>query len=79
MPPADVEKRIVSRFLERCNRYASEQLERYHRDARHKQGLAALEIQDKISHWTAYQVFNEYTLAELADGTLDDWFDDDGS
>ncbi len=35
---------------------------------------AALTIQDKIGHWTAYRAFNEHALGEIDRGELDDWF-----
>jgi hypothetical protein len=37
-------------------------------------GFDALDIQDKIGHWTAYRTFNEYTIEELKTRELDDWF-----
>ena len=39
-------------------------------------GLLERSYKDKIGHWSSYRAFNEHTLTELADGTLDDWFDD---
>ena len=77
MPPREVQKRIVSEFLSRCNDYADEQLARYQGELQQVSGLEALTLSDKIGHWMAYRAFNEYTLEELADGTLDDWFAED--
>ncbi len=76
MPSVDTRKRIIADFLRRCNAYADEQLAKYRARLEAAGGMEALSIQDKIGHWTAYRAFNDHTLTELADGTLDDWFDD---
>ena len=76
MPSVDTRKRIIADFIRRCNAYADNELERYRGRLGEAGGMEALAIQDKIGHWTAYRAFNEHTLTELADGTLDDWFDD---
>jgi hypothetical protein len=68
-------KRVVTRFLERCNDYADRQLEGYRAELEHAAGKRALELADKIAHWTAYRAFNEHAIAELATARLDDWLD----
>ncbi len=70
------QKRLVGRFLRRCNRYADDKLAGYREQLAGAAGFEALELQDKISHWTAYKTFNEYTIDEL-EGTdrLDAWLD----
>lgn len=70
-------KRLVTGFLRRCNRYADDKLDGYRERLRAAKGFEALEIEDKISHWTAYRTFNEYTIEEL-EGTdrLDAWLQD---
>lgn len=69
------QKSLVASFLDECNRYAEGKLEDYRRRLEGASGPSALEIQDKISHWTAYRTFNEYTIDELATNALDHWFD----
>jgi hypothetical protein len=67
-------KSVVADFLRRCNRYAEEQLAKYRRELETADAAAALAIQDKIGHWTAYRAFNEHALGEIERGELDDWF-----
>ena len=67
-------KAVVADFIARCNDYADAMLARYRSDLENASGMAALVIQDKIGHWTAYRAFNEHTLSELATARLDDWF-----
>jgi len=68
-------KRLVTRFLERCNEYADRQLAGYRAELEHARGPRALELADKIAHWTAYRAFNEHAIAELATPRLDDWLE----
>jgi hypothetical protein len=75
MPSTAEKKRIVADFLDRCNRYATEQIERYRKMLDAGAPDNALAIQDKIGHWTAYRSFNEHALQELDGKELDDWFD----
>ena len=63
-------------FLTRCNEYADGMLERYAGELGSSSGMLRLEVQDKISHWTAYKAFNEYTLSELDTSELDAWFEE---
>jgi hypothetical protein len=67
-------KAAVADFLKRCNRYAEGQLAKYRQDLTTADAAAALAIQDKIGHWTAYRAFNEHALGEIDRGELDDWF-----
>lgn len=68
------QKRLVGRFLRHCNRYADDKLAGYGERLGRATGFEALELQDKISHWTAYRAFNEYTLDELEQtDRLDAW------
>ena len=67
-------KAVVADFLNRCNRYAEGQLAKYRQELEIADAAAALAIQDKIGHWTAYRAFNEYALGEIGRGELDDWF-----
>jgi hypothetical protein len=67
-------KAVVADFLGRCNEYADRMLARYRSELTDARGRAALELQDKIVHWTAYRTFNEHTLGELRTPQLDDWF-----
>lgn len=67
-------KALVARFLGRCNEYAERQLARYRAELEGADEWRALELQDKIGHWTAYRAFNAYTLEELEGAELDDWF-----
>ncbi|HVY63499.1 MAG TPA: hypothetical protein VHH11_01610 [Gammaproteobacteria bacterium] len=73
MESAD-KKAVVSDFLRRCNRYAEDRLAKYRRELATADAAAALAIQDKIGHWTAYRAFNEHALTEIDRGELDDWF-----
>jgi hypothetical protein len=67
-------KAVVANFLGRCNEYADRMLARYREELANASGRAALELQDKILHWTAYRTFNEHALLELQTPKLDDWF-----
>lgn len=69
-------KRIVSQFLQRCAAYADDKLVAYQQQAALAKGNEGLLLQDKISHWTAYRVFTEYTVDELETPELDSWFAD---
>lgn len=71
-------KALVAEFLRRCNGYADGKLGEYRRRLEAASGPAALDLQDKITHWTAYRTFNEHTLDELERRTLDDWFGESG-
>ncbi len=73
MKSAD-KKAVVTEYLQRCNRYAEGQLSKYRQELGAADATAALLIQDKIGHWTAYRAFNEHALGELGRGELDDWF-----
>lgn len=78
MPASTAEKkRIVSAFLARCHGYAEGKLAAYQQQLPAVVGMEALAVQDKISHWTAYRAFTEYTIAELETAELDTWFEDD--
>ena len=68
-------KRVVREFLERCNTYAEQQLAGYHSALAAATPWQAMEIEDKINHWTAYRAFNAFAIEELATAELDDWFD----
>lgn len=68
-------RQLVARFIARCNEYADSKLDGYRAELARAAGFDALAIQDKISHWTAYRAFNEYTLRELGDGELDGWLE----
>ncbi len=67
-------KRIVGAFLRRCRTYADDKLAEYRQQSFKAAGMDALAVQDKISHWTAYRVFTEYTIEELKTAELDAWF-----
>lgn len=69
------QKSLVAGFLARCNQYANDKLEQYQQQLATATGQRALEIQDKIGHWTAYRAFNEHTIEELRGDMLDEWFD----
>lgn len=72
-------KRIVSAFLQRCCVYADDKLAQYQRQLPSATGMDALALQDKISHWTAYRAFTEYTINELTTTELDAWFAEKGT
>jgi hypothetical protein len=67
-------KALISDFLARCNRYAEGELQRYARELTGASAWEAMQIQDKIGHWTAYRAFNQFTIDELAGPELDEWF-----
>ena len=75
----DEKKRLVADFLTRCNRYADGKLAEYRAALDEASGRRALELQDKIGHWTAYRTFNEHTIEELASARLDEWFAESGA
>lgn len=72
-------KQIVSGFLQRCARYAEDKLVQYQQQLPSATGMDALTVQDKISHWTAYRAFTEYTIEELTTAELDAWFAEESS
>ncbi len=75
MPVSSEEKkRIVSEFLQQCAVYADDKIAAYQQQAALAKGSESLLLQDKISHWTAYRVFTEYTVEELKTTELDSWF-----
>ncbi len=71
----DERKRLVIRFLERCNAYADRELAKYRERLGEAHGEEALEIADRIAHWTAYRTFNEHAIGELGTARLDDWLE----
>lgn len=68
-------KRLVVKFLERCNDYADTELTKYRARLESAAGTEALELADRITHWTAYRTFNEHAIAELETTRLDDWLE----
>lgn len=70
----DEKKALVTAFLERCNTYADDEVERYRRRLELAEGTEALELAEKIARWAAYRAFNEHAIGELASARLDDWF-----
>jgi DNA-binding phage protein len=67
-------KRIISDFLQHCLDYADDKLTAYRQRLPDVVGMDALTLQDKISHWTVYRAFSEYTIVELQTTELDAWF-----
>lgn len=59
------ERAIVTAFLNRCNAYAQQSIER-----KRTRG----ELND-IPTWESYIEFNQHAIEEIANGTLDKWFD----
>ena len=59
------ERTAVAAFLKKCNAYA-------HASIKRKQERG--DVKD-IPKWTAYIEFNEHALEEIANGTLDKWFE----
>jgi hypothetical protein len=72
-------KRLVAAFLQHCNRYADGKLAEYRTALDGASGWRALELQDKVGHWSAYRAFNEHTIEELETARLDEWFAELGS
>ena len=60
------ERAIVAEFLRKCNAYA-------HASIARKQERGDLE---EVSKWEAYIEFNQHALDEIANGTLDKWFEE---
>lgn len=71
-------KALVSGFLGRCNEYADRQLARYRAELEHASADRALELADKIVHWSAYRAFNDYAIGELGTDALDEWLEGHG-
>ncbi len=76
MMTLDQKKAVVARFLRRCNEYAEREIARYRLALDDADAARALELQDKICHWSAYRAFNAYALTELEGTELDAWFDE---
>lgn len=68
-------KRVVVHFLEHCNEYADRELAKYRERLENASGAQALEIADRIAHWTAYRTFNEHAIMELGTDRLDEWLE----
>jgi flavin reductase (DIM6/NTAB) family NADH-FMN oxidoreductase RutF len=60
-------KAIVSDFLSRCITYSDESIAR----------KIARGENEEVSAWQSYRDFTAYSLKEVNDGKLDDWFDAD--
>ena len=69
------QKRVVIRFLKRCNAYADGKLAGYVEQRRDADAGAAAGIDSKAARWESYKAFNEHAIAELETDRLDDWFD----
>lgn len=63
------ERTAVAAFLRKCNAYAQASIERK---------LARGE-QQEIAKWESYIEFNNHALEEIANGTLNAWFEEDGT
>ena len=61
------ERTAVASFLKKCNVYAQASIQR-----KRERGE-----EDEIPKWEAYIEFNDHALEEIANGTLDRWFNDD--
>ncbi len=59
------ERTTVAAFLKKCNVYAEASIQR-----KRERGE-----QDDIPKWEAYIEFNQHALEEIANGTLDKWFE----
>jgi flavin reductase (DIM6/NTAB) family NADH-FMN oxidoreductase RutF len=59
------ERTTIATFLKKCNAYAEASIER-----KRERG----ELED-ISRWESYIEFNQHALEEIANGTLDRWFE----
>ncbi|HEY8519792.1 MAG TPA: hypothetical protein VIN61_06920 [Gammaproteobacteria bacterium] len=70
----DEKKALVATFLKKCNEYAERQIAALGAELEGASPRRALEIQDKIGHWTAYRAFNVHAIEELRTSKLDDWF-----
>jgi hypothetical protein len=68
-------KALIVDFLARCNRYAEHQITEYRRGLGDASPWGAMELEDKIGHWTAYRAFNAFAIEELGTSALDDWFE----
>ena len=60
-------KAIVTDFLSRCITYSDESIAR----------KIARGENEEVSAWQSYRDFTAYSLKEVNDGKLDDWFDAD--
>jgi flavin reductase (DIM6/NTAB) family NADH-FMN oxidoreductase RutF len=59
-----IEKDVVIRFLNQCNSYAQNSIQR-----KKERGE-----ENEIRAWESYIKFNQHAIDEITDGTLDDWF-----
>lgn len=59
-----IEKDVVIRFLNQCNSYAQNSIQR-----KKERG-----DENEIRAWESYIKFNQHAIDEITDGTLDDWF-----
>lgn len=60
------ERTAVTKFLNKCNAYARDSIDR----------KRARNDVEEIPAWEAYIAFNDHALEEIANGTLDAWFED---
>lgn len=69
-------KAIISDFLEKCNVYSEQMLEKYNSKLSDHSVDDKKVIEEKIQKWLSYQEFNEYALRELKTEELDSWLID---
>jgi hypothetical protein len=65
-------KSIITQFLQQCNAYSGEMLEKYQAQLGDENTTES--VLQKIHDWKVYQEFNEYAIKELKSTELDDWF-----
>lgn len=72
VPPA-VRVAIVHSFFTEIQKYTEEMLQQKWEATIKVKGRDP-ELLQKLSNWLIYHRFNQLTLKEIEDGTLDDWF-----
>lgn len=70
---ADVVAAIVHQWLVRVQAYSDQTIQSKREELQAKEGRDE-ETTTKLNEWLSYHRFNAYTLKEIEEGGLDEWF-----
>ncbi len=70
---ADVGAAIVHQWLVRVQAYSEQTIQSKREELQAKEGRDE-ETTTKLNEWLSYHRFNAYTLKEIEEGGLDEWF-----
>lgn len=70
----DDKKKIISDFLNKCNDYSDQMVEKYETRLSAAADTEKELLRQKVHDWRSYKDFNLYTVTELEGEVLDEWF-----